>query len=103
MRDIFLKIYIVKLYFSNHISSILFVLSQINKLVKSYYGEINQSIVFRVNLQGIVSDIMWSLWSYVQAEKSVLDFDYNAHGTYRLERAINKIESKEYELWKNNI
>ena len=76
---------------------------QINKLVKSYYGEINQSIVSRVNLQGIVSDIMWSLWSYVQAEKSDLDFDYNMHGTYRLERAINKIDSKEYELWKSNI
>ena len=76
---------------------------QINRLVKSYYGKINQSIVSRVNLQGVVSDIMWSLWSYVQAEKSVLEFDYKAHGTYRLERAINKIESKEYELWKNNI
>ena len=76
---------------------------QINRLVKSYYGKINQSIVSRVNLQGVVSDIMWSLWSYVQAEKSVLDFDYKAHGTYRLERAINKIESKEYEFWKNNI
>ena len=76
---------------------------QINRLVKSYYGKINQSIVSRVNLQGIVSDIMWSLWSYVQAEKSAIDFDYNSHGTYRLERAINKIDSKEYELWKSNI
>ena len=71
--------------------------------MKSYYGRINQSIISRVNLQGVVSDIMWSLWSYVQAEKSVLEFDYKAHGRYRLERAINKIESKEYEFWKNNI
>ena len=77
--------------------------NQINQLVKSYYGKVNENVFSRVNLQSIVSDIGWSLWSYIQAENSNLDFDYNTHGTYRLERAINKIESKEYELWKNNI
>jgi len=76
---------------------------QINKLVKSYYGEINENIISRVNLQGIVSDIGWSLWSYVQVKNSNINFDYNAHAIYRLERAINKMESKEYELWINNI
>jgi len=76
---------------------------QINKLVRSYYGKINGNIIPRVNLQGVVSDIGWSLWSYVQAKNSNLNFNYNAHAIYRLERAINKMESKEYELWKNNI
>ena len=76
---------------------------QINKLVRSYYGEINESIISRVNLQGVVSDIGWSLWSYVQVKNSNLNFDYSTHAIYRLERAINKIESKEYELWINNI
>ena len=75
---------------------------KINKLVKSYYGEINENIISRVNLQGVVSDIGWSLWSYVQVENSNLNFDYNAHAIYRLERAINKMDSKEYELWINN-
>ena len=76
---------------------------QINKLVRSYYGEINENIISRVNLQAVVSDIGWSLWSYVQVKNSNLNFDYNAHAIYRLERAINKMESKEYELWINNI
>ena len=76
---------------------------QINKLVRSYYGEINENIISRVNLQGVVSDIGWSLWSYVQVKNSNLNFDYNAHAIYRLERAINKMESKEYRLWINNI
>ena len=75
---------------------------QINKVVKSYYGKINENIISRVNLQGIVSDIGWSLWSYVQAKNSNINFDYNAHAIYRLERAINKMDSKEYELWINN-
>jgi len=76
---------------------------QINKLIKSYYGEINENIISRVNLQGVVSDIGWSLWSYVQVKNSNLNFDYSTHAIYRLERAINKMESKEYELWINNI
>jgi thiamine kinase-like enzyme len=76
---------------------------QINTLLKSYYGEINENLISRVNLQGIVSDIGWSLWSYVQVKNSNLNFDYSSHAIYRLERAINKMESKEYKLWINNI
>ena len=76
---------------------------QINKLVKSYYGEINENIISRVNLQGVVSDIGWSLWSYVQVKNSNLNFDYSSHAIFRLERAIKKMESKEYRIWINNI
>ena len=77
--------------------------TQINKLIKLYYGEINESIISRINLQGIVSDIGWSLWSYVQVKNSNIDFDYNSYAINRLERAINKMESEEYKLWINNI
>ena len=76
---------------------------QINKLVRSYYGEINENIISKVYLQGVVSDIGWSLWSYVQAKISNNNFDYSMRGLNRLERAINKMESKEYELWIKNI
>jgi len=76
---------------------------QINELVKSYYGKSNERIISRVNLQAIVSDIGWSLWGYVQAENSNLKFDYSTYAKYRMERAINKIESKEFKLWKKNI
>ena len=76
---------------------------QINKLVRFYYGEINENIISKVYLQGVVSDIGWSLWSYVQAKISNNNFDYSMHGLNRLERAINKMESKDYELWIKNI
>ena len=76
---------------------------QINNLLQSYYGEVNEKTFCKVNLQSIVSDIGWSLWSYVQAENSDLNFDYNSHAKYRLERAISKIESNEYRLWIDNI
>ena len=76
---------------------------QINQLVKYYYGEIHEKNISRVNLQAIVSDIGWSFWSYVQAENSNINFDYSTHAIFRLERAINKIESMEYKFWENNI
>tara|TARA_B100000965_G_scaffold281081_1_gene238995 strand:+ start:236 stop:1120 length:885 start_codon:yes stop_codon:yes gene_type:complete len=76
---------------------------QINNLVKFYYGQINENIICRINLQGIVSDIGWSMWSYVQVENSKLDYDYESYAINRLERAVNKIESKEYKLWIKNI
>ncbi len=76
---------------------------QINKLVKYYYGEVNENVLSRVNLQGIISDIGWSLWGYVQLRNSNLDFDYKPYATYRLQRAIDKMESEEYKLWVNNI
>jgi len=76
---------------------------QINQLVKYYYGEIHEKNISRVKLQAIVSDIGWSFWSYVQAENSNINFDYSTHAIFRLERAINKIESMEYKFWENNI
>jgi thiamine kinase-like enzyme len=76
---------------------------QINNLVKFYYGQINENILSRIYLQGIVSDIGWSLWSYVQVENSKLDYDFESYANNRLERGINKMESKEYKLWINNL
>ena len=76
---------------------------QINKLVKHYYGEVNENVFSRVNLQGVISDIGWSLWGYVQFRNSNINFDYKPYATYRLQRAIDKMESAEYKLWVNNI
>jgi len=77
--------------------------NQVNELVKRYYGEIQESIISRVYLQGIASDIGWSLWGYVQAKISNLNYDFNQYAINRLERVMNKMESDEYELWLKNI
>ena len=53
--------------------------------------------------EGIRTVCVGWIESYVQAENSDLNFDYNSHAKYRLERAISKIESNEYRLWIDNI
>ena len=77
--------------------------NQVNELVKRYYGEIQENIISRVYLQGIASDIGWSLWGYIQAKISNLNYDFNQYAINRLERVMNKMESDEYELWLKNI
>ena len=76
---------------------------QINDLVRSYYGIVQENKISRVYLQGIVSDIGWSLWGYVQSKVSSLNYDFNRYAINRLERATSKMESIEYKLWLKNI
>ena len=73
--------------------------NQINQLVKYYCGTIQEKILSRVLLQSIVSDIGWSLWGYLQARISNLDYDFKKYASIRWERAVNKLESKDYKLW----
>ena len=77
--------------------------NQVNELVKRYYGEIQENIISRVYLQGIASDIGWSLWGYVQAKVSNLNYDFNQYAINRMERVMNKMDSVDYELWLKNI
>ena len=77
--------------------------NQVNELIKRYYGEIQENIISRVYLQGIASDIGWSLWGYVQAKVSNLNYDFNQYAINRMERVMNKMDSVDYELWLKNI
>ena len=73
--------------------------NQVNQLVKYYCGTIQEKILSRVYLQSIVSDIGWSLWGYLQSRISSLDYDFKKYASNRWERAVNKLESKDYKLW----
>ena len=77
--------------------------NQVNELVKMYYGKIQENIISRIYLQGIASDIGWSLWGYVQAKVSNLNYDFNQYAINRMERVMNKMDSADYELWLKNI
>ena len=77
--------------------------NQVNELVKMYYGKIQENIISRIYLQGIASDIGWSLWGYVQAKVSNLNYDFNQYAINRMERVMNKMDSVDYELWLKNI
>lgn len=76
---------------------------QVNKLVLHYFGEINNQLVSRVNLHGIMSDYGWTLWSYVQNSISNIDFNFSHYGKSRLDRVVKKLDSPSFNIWMKNL
>lgn len=61
---------------------------QLAALVTAYLGRPSRSMVARVTVQTIVSQYGWSLWGYLQAATSPLDFDFAGWGDERFDGAV---------------
>lgn len=72
---------------------------QVRELLRAYYGRDSEEIVSRVHLHGLLSDIGWSLWAFIQARISNADFDFRCYGLNRWERVVKKLESGEPDRW----
>jgi hypothetical protein len=46
-----------------------------------------------VQLQALCSEYGWSLWGFIQAGSSALDFDFHAWGMHRYEKAARTFTS----------
>ena len=60
---------------------------QVEALVAAYFGEVRPDLLARVRLQSLVSEYGWSLWGAIQAAASTLDFDFDAWGQERFDKA----------------
>jgi len=72
---------------------------QARELLKDYFGRVNEKIESKTHLHGILSDIGWSLWSFIQTRISDIDFDFMIYGLNRWKRVVNKIKSGAVEKW----
>jgi len=77
--------------------------TQVRELARAYYGLVNDTIIARIYLHGILGDVGWSLWSAIQAEISDIDFDFKEYGLTRWNRAIERMESSEFDRWLRNV
>jgi len=66
---------------------------QIREFLENYFGYVSEKIVSRTYLHGILSDVGWSLWSFIQDRISNIDFDFKAYGLSRWQRVLNKMDS----------
>ncbi len=57
------------------------------ELVAAYFGRPLRDRLARTRLQAMVSQYGWSLWGFIQAGSSELDFDFEAWGMERYEKA----------------
>ena len=62
-------------------------LEQIEAYTEAYFGEPSPADLARVRLQALCSEYGWSLWGFIQAAASPIDFDFHEWGMVRYEKA----------------
>lgn len=60
---------------------------QVEAYVEAYVGSPTAADLARVRLQMLCSEYGWSLWGYIQAAASPIDYDFRAWGDERFEKA----------------
>ena len=63
------------------------------ELCRAYFGRATASLVGRVRLHMIVSDVGWTLWAAIQTAISRIAFDFSAYGAARWTRAEAAMDS----------
>lgn len=64
-----------------------FTAEQTEAWVEAYFGDPTPADLARVRLQALCSEYGWSLWGFIQAATSPLDFDFADWGRQRFEKA----------------
>jgi thiamine kinase-like enzyme len=72
---------------------------QIAEVCAAYFGEVRADMIARMKLNMIMSDVGWGLWAAIQANISTIDFDFWGWALERWIRAVQKMDSKEFEVW----
>ena len=60
---------------------------QVEAYVECYFGRPTRADLARVRLQMLCSQYGWSLWGFIQAAASPIDYDFRAWGDERYEKA----------------
>ncbi|NJN79164.1 MAG: phosphotransferase family protein [Anaerolineales bacterium] len=72
---------------------------QIAEVCIAYFGEAKPNMIARMKLNMIMSDVGWGLWAAIQASISTIDFDFWGWAIERWGRAVEKMDSKDFENW----
>ena len=76
---------------------------QIAEVCAAYFGEVKQDMIARMKLNMIMSDVGWGLWAAIQAKISTIEFDFWGWAIERWGRAVDKMNSAEFEGWLRDI
>jgi thiamine kinase-like enzyme len=76
---------------------------QIAEVCAAYFGEATPSMIARMKLNMIMSDVGWGLWAAIQAKISAIDFDFWGWAIERWSRAVEKMDSSEFEGWLRDV
>ena len=76
---------------------------QINEVCAAYFGKVAPDMIARMKLNMIMSDVGCGLWAAIQANISTIDFDFWGWAIERWGRAVEKMDSKEFEEWLGQV
>lgn len=76
---------------------------QIAEVCAGYFGEATVDKIARMKLNMIMSDVGWGLWAAIQAKISTIEFDFWSWAIERWGRAVQKMDSVEFERWLSDV
>lgn len=76
---------------------------QLKEVCVAYFGHVRPNLVARMKLNMIMSDVGWGLWAAIQAKISTIDFDFWGWAIERWGRAVEKMDSREFEVWLRDV
>jgi len=77
--------------------------AQIAEVCVAYFGDLRADMIARMKLNMIMSDVGWGLWAAIQANISIIDFDFWGWALERWGRAVEKMDSVEFEGWLGEV
>ena len=77
--------------------------TQIEEVCAAYFGEVKPNMIARMKLNMIISDVGWGLWAAIQAKISTIEFDFWGWAIERWGRAVEKMDSVEFEGWLKEV
>jgi len=76
---------------------------QIQEVCAAYFGAASSSKIARMKLNMIMSDVGWGLWAAIQASISKIEFDFWGWAIERWARAVEKMNSGEFNIWLDEV
>lgn len=77
--------------------------AQIEEVCAAYFGDVFPAMIARMKLNMIMSDVGWGLWAAIQAKISTIEFDFWGWAIERWGRAVEKMDSMEFEGWVRDV
>ena len=75
----------------------------IAEVCAGYFGSATPDKIARMKLNMIMSDVGWGLWAAIQAKISKIDYDFWGWATERWGRAVDKLDSAQFEAWLRDV
>ncbi len=73
--------------------------ARVEALCAAYFGRASETLLARMRLQMIMSDVGWTLWAAIQAAVSTIDYDFWGWAEERWGRAAAAMDGPDLEGW----